>query len=135
MQRQLFLLVTALGEGVTGLALLLWPALPVGLLLGVLDAGAETLLIARVAGTALLAIGVMSGLAAQDSGSPALRALLAGILLYDAAVAVVLGYGAIGLSLAGVLLWPAVLAHLALALWCLLCIRAIATTKSADTGV
>lgn len=134
MQRQLFLLVTALGEGVTGLALLLGPSLPLMLLLGVQNAGAETLLITRVAGTALLAIGVMSSLAAHDSGSPALQALLAGILLYDVAVAVVLGYGAVGLSLAGDLLWPVVLAHLALALWCLLCIRAMAAAKSADPG-
>lgn len=61
--------------------------------------------------------------------------LLTGILLYDAAVAVVLGYGAVGLSLTGVLLWPVVLAHLALTLWRLLCIRALAATTPADSGV
>ena len=131
MRRPLLLLITAAGEGVTGLALLLWPSLPLLLLLGVQDASAEVMLIARVAGTALLAIGLMSGLAAQDAGSPALRAILLGVLLYDLAVALVLGYAGIGLHLAGVLLWPAVLAHLALAIWCGLCLRdTAAATRS-----
>ena len=96
------------------------------LLLGVRDAGVDVLLIARVAGTALLAIGVMCGLAAKDAGSPALRAILSGVLFYDLAVALVLGYAGTGLHLAGVLLWPAVLAHLGLAIWCALCLRATA---------
>lgn len=101
------------------------------LLLGLQDASAEVMLIARVAGTALLAIALMCGLAAQDAGSPELRAMLAGVLLYELAVALALGYAGIGLHLAGVLLWPAVLAHLALAIWCVLCLRdTAATTRS-----
>lgn len=132
MRRPLFLLITAADEGVTGLALLLWPSRPLLLLLGVQDASAEVMLIARVAGTALLAIGLMSGLAAQDAGSPAMRAILSGVLLYDLAVALVLGYAGIGPRLAGVLLWPAVLAHLALAIWCALCLRA--TTAATRSG-
>ncbi|MCA9879567.1 MAG: hypothetical protein KC442_17365 [Thermomicrobiales bacterium] len=134
MHRPLLLLVTACGEGVTGLALLLWPSLPLMLLLGVRGAGTDTLLIARVAGTALLALGLMCGLAAQDSGSRALRALLVGVLLYDLAVAVVLIYGAAGLALAGILLWPVVLAHLALAIWCALCLRTTAAVETSGTG-
>jgi hypothetical protein len=61
---------------------------------------------------------VMSGLARSDGGGPALQAMPAGILVYDLAVAVVLGYASVGLGFSGVLLWPAVLALLALALWC-----------------
>ena len=92
------------------------------------DAAPETLLLARVAGTALIAIAVTSGLARDDGGSPALRAVLAGILVYDVAVAAVLAYAGIGLQLSGILLWPAVLAHAALAVWCVACLRATATT-------
>jgi hypothetical protein len=115
--------ITAIAESVTGLVLLLWPAELLALLLGVSVAAPETLLVARVAGTALIAIGITSGLARGDDGSPALRAVLAGILVYDLAVAAVLAYAGIGLGLTGILLWPVVLAHLALAIWCVLCLR------------
>lgn len=123
MNRAAFLLITAVGEGATGLALLLLPAIPLALLLGVTSAPPETLVLGRVAGTALLAIAMTSGLARADAGGPALRAVLAGIVLYDVAVAAVLAYAGLGLGLTGVLLWPAVLAHAALALWCVGCLR------------
>lgn len=123
MYRRWFLLVTAVGEGLTGLFLLLLPAVPLDLLLGLQAAAPETLLAARIAGTALLAIAVMSGMGCDDPGSPALRAVLAGIVVYDLAVAAVLASGGIGLQLGGVLLWPAVIAHVVLAVWSLGCLR------------
>ena len=129
MHRTLFLLVTAVGEGLTGLFLLLWPAVPLALLLGVQEAAPETLLLARVAGTALVAVGVTSGMARGNGGGPALRAVLTGILFYDVAVAAVLAYAGLGLHLAGILLWPAVVAHGALAIWCIACLRATASTR------
>jgi hypothetical protein len=132
MHRAAFLLLTAVGEGVTGLALLLWPAVPLALLLGVAAAPAETLMLARVAGTALIAIGLTSGMARADAGGPALRAVLAGILFYDLAVATVLAYAGLGVGLAGVLLWPAVVAHAALALWCVGCLRSLPGAGRSD---
>jgi len=44
-------------------------------------------------------------------------------LLYNTAVAAVLAYAGIGLGLTGVGIWPAVLLHAALAVWCLACFR------------
>lgn len=125
MHRQIFLLLTAVGEGVTGLLLLIWPAILVSLLLGVEAASTEASVLARVAGTALIAIGLMSGMARADTGSPALRAVLSGILFYDLAVAVVLIAAGLVWGLAGVLLWPVVVLHLALAGWCLACLREV----------
>ena len=113
-----FLLVTAIGEGLMGLFLLLLPALPLTLLLGMETPNPETLVFARVGGAALVAIGAISGLARTDDGSAALRAVLFGILVYDVAVAAVLAYAGTALQLVGILLWPAVLAHAALAVWC-----------------
>jgi phosphotransferase system glucose/maltose/N-acetylglucosamine-specific IIC component len=124
MRRAALLLITAVGESATGLFLLLLPAVPLRLLLGLATAP-ETLLVARVAGTAIIAIGVASGMARDDGGSPALRAVLTGILVYDVAVAVVLAYAGIGLGLSGILLWPAVLVHVALAVWCVLVLRGV----------
>lgn len=132
MTRSAFLVITAAGEGVTGLFLLLWPAVPLMLLLGVQATVPETLLVARVAGSALLAIAVTSGMARSDSGSPALRAVLTGILLYDVAVAAVLAYAASGLQHGGVLLWPAVVAHAALAAWCVRCLPRAEQPMRAD---
>ena len=131
MHRSAFLLITAGAEVVTGLVLLLWPAVPLALLLGVPAAAPETLRVARVAGTALLAIGLTSGLARDDAGGPALRAVLSGILLYDLAVAAVLAYAGIGLHLVGILLWPAVVVHTLLAIWCVRCLHLAQQPKRA----
>jgi hypothetical protein len=128
MHRAVFLVLTAVVEVVTGLSLLLWPAVPLVLLLGVVDASSETLVLAHVAGTALIAIGLTSGMARTDAGGPALRAVLAGIGLYDLAVAMVLASASLSLGFTGVLLWPVVVAHLALALWCVSCLRSLSGT-------
>src|SRR5262249_36575021 len=80
------------------------------------------LLIARVAGAALLAIGVACWLARGDERSPAQLGLLAGVLIYDVAAAVLLAYAGLVLSMVGIALWPAVVLHTALAVWCVLCL-------------
>ena len=112
-----FLGVTAVGEGVTGLGLLVRPAVPLALLLGVRPAAPATLVAGRVAGAALLAIGLMSGLVREDHGSPARRAMLSGIVVYDVLVAAVLAAAGWRGGFGGILRGPAVVAHLALAGW------------------
>ena len=64
------LIVTAAFEVGTGLLLLLLPAVPLMLLLGIALPGAEVALVSRVAGAALLAIGVSCWLARTDSQQP-----------------------------------------------------------------
>jgi hypothetical protein len=118
-------LVTAFVEMGTGLFLLLLPAVPLALLLGTSEAAPETLLVGRVAGAALLGIGVASWRARQDRGTPAQLGLLAGILLYNVAAAVLLGFAGTVLEMAGVALWPAVVLHAALAVWCSVVMRGI----------
>ncbi len=100
---KLALTLAAIGEGATGLALLLVPSLVGRLLLGEELAGVATP-VARVAGIALIALGV-----ACWPGPP-----LIGMLIYSAAVTLYLAYvGFVG-GFAGVLLWPAVVLHLGL---------------------
>jgi hypothetical protein len=41
---------------------------------------------------------------------------------YDVAAAVILAYAGLSLSFVGVALWPAVVLHAALAVWCVLCL-------------
>jgi len=55
---QYLMIVTAVGEGGAGLVLLVLPAVPVALLFGVDQASPETSFVGRIAGAALLALGV-----------------------------------------------------------------------------
>jgi hypothetical protein len=121
--RKLFLLITAFVEAATGLCLLFLPAVVFGLLLGVEQATAEATLVGRVAGAALLAIGVASWMARADTFTPAQRGLLTGILIYDAVASMLLAFAGAVLKLISVLLWPAVALHAILAIWCLSCLR------------
>jgi len=117
------LILTAVFESATGLALLLAPALPASLLFGVgLDAPIA-LVVARIAGAALLAIGLACWLARDDGRSRSALGLIAALLLYNVAATVVLIHAGLGLKLSGIALWPAVVAHVALAFWCMVCLR------------
>ena len=120
--KSLFMLMAAM-EVAIGLALLGSPTLPVSLLLGVSLDTAGSLMVARVAGAALLSLGVACWLARDDGQSRAMRGLLAAMLLYNVAAAALLVYAGLGLALAGVGLWPTVVLHAALAVWCIAFLR------------
>jgi|KBSMisStandDraft_5_1062788.scaffolds.fasta_scaffold450059_2 hypothetical protein len=126
--RHLFLLVTAVAECATGLGLLVVPAVLFGLLLGLETAAVDTILVGRVAGAALLAIGVASWMAKNDARTPAQLGLLTGILIYNVAAAALLAYAGAVLNLRGVLLWPTVALHAILAVWCFSCRDSVART-------
>jgi hypothetical protein len=98
------LIFAAVAEVATGLALLIVPSLVGQLLLGVEFAGV-TITVARVAGIALIGLGV-----ACWPGPP-----LLGMLIYSAAVALLLSVVGFASDLTGVFLWPAVVLHLILA--------------------
>jgi hypothetical protein len=102
-----------------GLALLGLPAVVLASLLGIQPATADTLIVARIAGAALLAIGVACALARDDGGLPAQRGLLTGILTYDVVVTALLVYAALVLRQSGLALLPAVILHSLLSVWCI----------------
>lgn len=118
MGRRYLLLVTAMGEGVTGLALATTPKLVLELLLGVSKSSPEAIVIARVTGGALLALAVVCWFARNERGSASGRGVLVGVLLYDCVAAAMLVSAMVVDGLVGVALWPAVAAHVALAGWC-----------------
>jgi hypothetical protein len=97
------LMFAAIGEAGTGLALLTVPSLVGRLLLGDEFTGV-TIPVARVAGIALIALGI-----ACWPGPPQV-----GMLIYSALAAVYLAYLGFAGGLAGVLLWPAVVLHVIL---------------------
>jgi len=96
-------IIAAIGEATTGLALLLVPSF-VGLLLFGAEFTGLGAMSARVAGIALIGLGV-----ACWPGPP-----VAGMMIYSALVGVYLAcVGIVGGS-TGILLWPAVVLHLVL---------------------
>jgi len=94
------LVFTAIGEAVTGFALLIAPALVGQLLLGEQLAGVA-IPVARVAGIALIALGI-----ACWPGPP-----LLGMVTYGALVTLYLAYLGFARGFTDVLLWPAVILH------------------------
>jgi len=97
------LVFAAVSEAATGLALLIVPSLVGRLLLGRELVGVA-LPVARVAGIALIALGI-----ACWPGTPR-----AGMLIYGAAVALYLAYLGLTGGSTGILLWPAVVLHVIL---------------------
>jgi hypothetical protein len=97
------LILAAIGEAATGMALLLFPSLVGWLLFGVELTGVA-IPVARVAGIALIALGI-----ACWPGSP-----LVGMLTYGTAVTLYLAYVGFAGGLTGILLWPAVVLHVIL---------------------
>jgi hypothetical protein len=115
--QKLFLIVVAAVEAATGLGLLLLPSVPFALLLGLESATVEAIFVGRIAGAALLAIGVASWMARKDQASHSLYGLLIGILIYNTAVSILLVYAAAVLKMTGAMLWPTVAFHAFLAVW------------------
>ena len=97
--------IAAVGEIATGLALLIVPSLVWQLLLAE-DLAGVALPVARVAGIALIGLGI-----ACWPGPP-----LVGMLTYSTGVALYLAYIGLTGELTGVLLWPAVALHLVLSI-------------------
>ena len=97
------LILTAVCEAATGVALLIVPSLVGRLLLGVELTGVAVP-VARVAGIALIALGV-----ACWPGTP-----LVGMLTYSVVVTLYLAYVGFAGGLTGILLWPAVVLHMIL---------------------
>src|SRR6266481_8347082 len=114
--------LTAILEAATGLALIALPVIVVRLLLGAEISGASIPL-GRVAGAALLALGVACLLARDDTQSRAARGLFVAMLMYNILATAVLAFAGIGLGLHGVALWPAVVLHAAMGAWCVACLR------------
>jgi hypothetical protein len=72
--------------------------------------------------SALAELGLGASLFERDRISPA-SGLVAGLAVYDAAVAALLPYSAVVDGMRGFGLWPATALHLVLLTWCVACLR------------
>lgn len=104
---KLLLALVALGEGATGMILLVHPPVVVSLLFGAQVAGAE-MVMSRIAGMGLIALGLACWPGRDmGNGAGALRAML----VYSLLATLYLAYLGAGGEWTGVLLWPAVAVH------------------------
>ncbi|MGD0515918.1 MAG: hypothetical protein ABSA26_00145 [Thermoguttaceae bacterium] len=112
------LAVTAVTEAGAGVGLMCCPSATVALLLGSpLDTPAAVTL-GRVAGAALFALSIACWLAQYDAQSCAARGLVAAMVVYNFGAVVILGSAGIRLQPVGIALWPAVVLHAAMTVWC-----------------
>jgi hypothetical protein len=116
-------LVSAAIELGAGLALLACPSLTAMLLVGEPLAEAAALTVARLGGAGLFALGLACWFARGDVQSGAARGLVAAMLFYNVAAAAVLAAAGIVWRLYGVALWPAVVLHAVMAVWCVASLR------------
>jgi hypothetical protein len=111
------LIVTAIVEVGVGLALLFAPSLVTQLLFAA-DITGAAIPLGRVTGVLLLALSAAWWLARGDAESRAGRALLTAMLIYDVGVTGILVILIVESQNVGILLWPVVIFHVAMVVWC-----------------
>jgi hypothetical protein len=115
---KLLLIVAAVLEAVTGLTLLLIPTVAVLALIGAPLDTATGLVAARIAGAALVALAIACWRARNGGGGSPATGVVEAMLFYDFAAAVLLAYSGIRLELRSALLWPVIVLHFCLGVWC-----------------
>ena len=117
MKTKALLGVTAVVELAAAAALFAVPSRAAALLLGSgLDSPASRV-VARIAGAALLSIGLTCWLVRNNPEGASHRGRVAGLLAYNGAVAALLVFAAVVEHLHGIALWPAVALHAGLSIW------------------
>jgi hypothetical protein len=109
-------IVTAIIEAGAGLALAGFPSVAASLLLGMPLESPAALTLARIGGAAILTLAVICW---HNALSPASRDLIVALLFYNITVAAMLTFAGFVDGLHGVLLWPAIAFHGAMAVWCI----------------
>ncbi len=122
MIKSLFIVTTVI-EAVAGLALALSPAPSVSFVFGAALETPAALAISRVAGAALVSLAIACWLARHDEQSRSATGLIWAMLLYNFSVAAFLVQARLGLAVSGIGLWPGVILHVTMGVWCSVCLR------------
>ncbi len=121
MNTKLLLVVTAVLELTLGIALLIVPSGVAEILLGAGLGSLESVAVARVAGAAIVSIGLTCWLS-RDGGGPR-NGLVIGLLTYNVSIPVLFVHAAVADGMHGSALWPASVMHTVLAICCVACLR------------
>ena len=112
---KLLLQVTGVLEAATGLALLVAPSMVLELLFRTALIEAAGLTVGRVAGVALLTLGIVCWLARKQAAGGGGKDAVTAMLIYNVGVVAVLVFAWSDLTPVGIAFWPVVLAHIGLA--------------------
>jgi hypothetical protein len=112
------LAITAIIESLTGLLLVVFPTKLTFLLLGSTLDGSAAFTVARIAGVALIALGIVCWMSRNENKGSVMKGIITGLIVYNAGVVSVLAHTEIESGLSGIGLWPVVLVHFVMAIWC-----------------
>ncbi len=129
------LTISAVIEAAAGLALAIAPSTVVLALLGSPLVAPASVVIGRVLGAALLSLGAACWGTRVDALGHRAEGLIRAMVLYNFAAASVLGHARIGLGMAGLGLWPGVILHLAMGVWCVSCLRKMQGNLRASNSI
>jgi len=115
---KLLLIIAGAIEMLAGLGLVLLPNVAVTALLGAPIDTPTGLVAARIAGAALLALAIACWQARNGERGNAATGVVESMTFYNFAAALVLVHSGIRLDLRSGLLWPAIVLHLILGVWC-----------------
>jgi len=117
------LMTTAVIESVAGVAFVARPSPLVSILIGAEFDSPADMVVARVAGAALLSLGVACWFGSRDANSRAALGVVVAMLLYNLSAVVLFLSARYGSGLMGMGVLPATVVHVVLAVWCLACLR------------
>lgn len=123
MKTKFLLIVTAIVESGAGIAFLIAPSLMTELMLGKGLSTPSSIMVGRVAGIALLSIGLVCWLERGKVGNGQLAGLIVGLLVYNVSIPILLVYAAVVENMSGVAFWPGIGLHSGLSIWCVRCFR------------
>jgi hypothetical protein len=110
------LTLTAFVEAITGLALIAVPDLVLSLLLGVSLLEPSGILLSKLSGIALVSLAIACWQARDNTQASIV--ITKAFVFYNSSAALLLLYASLIEHLSGIGLWPAVLLHIALLVWC-----------------
>ena len=113
------LTVTAVMEAGAGLGLVALPSAAVAVLLGSPLETPNAWAVGRLAGVALLALGAACWLSRNHAESRAAGGVVGAMIVYNLGAVIVLATAGIRSQPVGVALWPVVVLHAAMAVWCI----------------
>ena len=122
---KLLLMICAVLEAPVGFLFLLLPGVATSILLGVPLETPAGLVAGRLAGAAILALGIVCW---HSRETP--KSVTPALLCYNLAAAAILVYAGIRLEMSSALLWPVMVIHFGLAVWCVLCLWAMYRTAA-----
>ena len=117
---RLLLTLTATFEALTGIGLIVFPSMVISLLIGTPPDGAVVVTLARIVGAALISLAIACWLLRNNAAT---TGIIKAMLFYNLVAAASLLYASIGDKLSGAGLWPAILLHAGLAVWCFIALN------------